>query len=372
MAAIRTLIIGSCLMVLAIAGACGGGPASACKVDGTTIAGMVTVNGASLVASSAAASSSAAGTTAATAPVAQASALTVTVVGTSLSTAVESSGYFQLAGVPPGTARLQFKDTAVDATVEIANVGKESLIEIQVQLTNTSAVVTNEVRSNDKVSMCHRTGTGTYHMIDISQSAEPAHRDHGDGKVGDPVPGSPKMVFDQNCAPAGPAIEIEKSTNGEDADDAPGPTITVGSPVTWRYVVTNTGTIPLTNVTVADDKGVAVTCPSTSLAVGQSMTCTGSGVAVLGQYSNIGTVTANSTGGSVTDSDASHYFGQAPGTTDEGPKVQICHKTGNGSYHPIEISVNAEPAHRAHGDGMIGEAVPGLPGKIFGPGCSVN
>ena len=366
----RTLIIGSCLMLLAMAAACGGGPAGPSKIDGTTISGMVTMKGASAITASAA-SSGAAPTTAATAPVALASALTVSVVGTNLSTTVESSGYFQLAGVPSGTVRLQFADAGVNATVEISNVGKEPLIEIQVQLTTTSAVVTDEVRSNDKVSICHRTGTGTYHMIDISQSAEPAHRAHGDGKVGDPVPGEQKMVFDQSCRAVGPAIDIEKSTNGEDADDAPGPTIVVGSPVTWQYVVTNTGTIPLANVSVVDDRGVAVTCPSTSLAAGQSMTCTGSGVAVLGQYSNVGRVTATSTGGSVTDSDASHYFGQAPGT-EEGPKAQICHKTGNGSYHLIEISVNAVPAHRAHGDGMIGEAVPGAAGKVFGPGCSVN
>ncbi len=371
----RTLISGSYLLMLGFAVAsCGGGPSSPSKVDGTTIAGMVNIKGVSAIASSTAASAATSATTAATAPVALASTLTVTVMGTNLSTTVEPSGYFQLPGVPSGTVRLQFRDAGVDASVEIGNVGKESLIEIQVQLTNTSAVVVEEVRSNSKVSLCHSTGNGSYHMIDVSESAEPAHRAHGDGKVGEPVPGSPKMVFDQNCRVTGPAVDIEKSTNGEDADNAPGPTIVVGSAVTWQYVVTNTGTIPLTNVTVVDDKGVTVTCPSKTLAVGQSMTCSGSGVAVGGQYSNLGTVTADSTAGSVTDSDASHYFGQAPNTpgSDEGPKVQICHRTGNGSYHQIEISVNAVPAHRAHGDGMIGEAVPGLPGKVFGPGCSVN
>jgi hypothetical protein len=36
------------------------------------------------------------------------------------------------------------------------------------------------------------------------------------------------------------------------------------------------------------------------------------------------------------------------------------------------VSVNAEPAHRAHGDGKIGEAVPGSPGSIFGAGCAVQ
>jgi uncharacterized protein (TIGR02145 family) len=31
-------------------------------------------------------------------------------------------------------------------------------------------------------------------------------------------------------------------------------------------------------------------------------------------------------------------------------KVVVCHKTGNGSYIPLEISINALPAHLAHGD----------------------
>jgi hypothetical protein len=31
-------------------------------------------------------------------------------------------------------------------------------------------------------------------------------------------------------------------------------------------------------------------------------------------------------------------------------KVNVCHVTGNGSFHEINISRNALPAHMAHGD----------------------
>ena len=31
-------------------------------------------------------------------------------------------------------------------------------------------------------------------------------------------------------------------------------------------------------------------------------------------------------------------------------KVDVCHRTGNGSFHEINISGNALPAHLAHGD----------------------
>ena len=31
-------------------------------------------------------------------------------------------------------------------------------------------------------------------------------------------------------------------------------------------------------------------------------------------------------------------------------KMTLCHRTGNGSFHQITISVNAVPAHLRHGD----------------------
>ena len=189
------------------------------------------------------------------------------------------------------------------------------------------------------------------------------------------MPGELGRVFGADCQPTGPltsaSVRIKKATNGQDADNAPGPTVPVNSTVTWTYVVTNTGTAPLTAVVVRDDPNGPVPCPRATLAAGESMTCMTTGVAIAGQYRNVGTVTASWSAGSVSDSDASHYFGQVA-TQVEGPKVQLCHRTGNGSHHLIEVSVNAEPAHRAHGDGKIGEAVPGTPGRTFGANCSVQ
>jgi hypothetical protein len=31
-------------------------------------------------------------------------------------------------------------------------------------------------------------------------------------------------------------------------------------------------------------------------------------------------------------------------------KQDVCHQTGNGSYHVINVSMNAVPAHLRHGD----------------------
>jgi len=108
-----------------------------------------------------------------------------------------------------------------------------------------------------------------------------------------------------------PKIDIEKHTNGQDADAAPGPEVTVGASVLWEYFVTNTGDVTLSNVQVSDDQGVVVSCPQTTLAAGASMRCTGNGTATAGQYRNLGTVTGKSPKNvTVTDADPSHYYGK--------------------------------------------------------------
>jgi len=52
-------------------------------------------------------------------------------------------------------------------------------------------------------------------------------------------------------------------------------------------------------------------------------------------------------------------------------KVNVCHKTGNGSFILINISSNALPAHLLHGDAAPGGAVPGQPGMELAADCSV-
>lgn len=105
-------------------------------------------------------------------------------------------------------------------------------------------------------------------------------------------------------------IRIVTLTNGQDVSSPPGPTLMQGSPVSWTYMVSNLGSIALTNVKVLDDQGVTVACPKTALQPGESMNCSGNGLVLTCQYGNIGTVTAKtSTGETVSASDASYYFG---------------------------------------------------------------
>ena len=103
-------------------------------------------------------------------------------------------------------------------------------------------------------------------------------------------------------------LEIQKYTNGDDADAAPGPEVTVGDTVTWTYVVTNCGNVTLNSIEVTDDiLGYIGTI--NSLAPGESATLTETGTATVGQYVNVGTAEAEYLSRTVTDSDSSHYFG---------------------------------------------------------------
>ena len=108
-----------------------------------------------------------------------------------------------------------------------------------------------------------------------------------------------------------PSIDIEKATNGYDADEPTGPILNVGDEVTWSYVVTNTGNVPLTSVYVVDDV-IGVVAGPINLGLGESQTSTKTGTAELGQYSNIATANGTYDGTEVYDDDPSHYFGSAP------------------------------------------------------------
>ena len=97
------------------------------------------------------------------------------------------------------------------------------------------------------------------------------------------------------------SIDIEKATNGEDADSPTGPLIAVGDTATWTYLVSNTGNVDLTNVNVGDSEaGVTpvrqadqVGNNDNILDVGEIWVYEASAAAVAGQYMNTGSVTAD-------------------------------------------------------------------------------
>ena len=116
-------------------------------------------------------------------------------------------------------------------------------------------------------------------------------------------------------------IDVKKYTNGEDADTPPGPEIAPGAPVTWTYVVSNTGNIPITQVALVDDAGVVPSLESGDtngdgqLDPTETWTYSATGVATSGQYQNTATASGLDTlEDPVSSSDPSHYFGLPRGT----------------------------------------------------------
>ena len=81
-----------------------------------------------------------------------------------------------------------------------------------------------------------------------------------------------------DIAAPGSLIDLETATNGVDADEPIGPQIPAGDPVTWTYVVTNTGSLPMIGIRVTDDQLGTIDCPRTTLPAGMFMTCTAMGV----------------------------------------------------------------------------------------------
>lgn len=188
------------------------------------------------------------------------------------------------------------------------------------------------------------------------------------------------IVFLQE-EPGQPAIDIEKATNGEDADDPTGPEIPVGGPVTWTYVVTNTGDVPLTDVTISDDQ-LGVICIASLLNPGDVVTCATAGTAVAGQYANEGCVEGTDPSGAVVDDcDPSHYIGVTPAIDirkqAEGPDTRTFPSgsdvtftivvTNTGDTLLTNIVVSDAEAPQCEND-----AIPDLaPGESFSYDCTV-
>lgn len=406
----RFALLSACL-ALALATACSNSPSSPSSMSsGAVIAGSVTGD-------------SPAG-------------LAVRVIGTELSTVVGAQGTFEISGVPAGNARLQFSRGDVNATTDVANIAADQLVTLEVQVNGSSATIVKDARSDknkgaevkiakftngedadrapgpaipvgspvqwryvvtnsgrlsltnvvvvddQETVTCVGTGTlapGATMTCSASDTVSELGPYRNVGTVtadfSGPAGSGSVTASDASHYVGVSPVEIEKFTNGEDADLPPGPSILVGTTITWRYVVRNIGLTPLSAIIVEDDQETVV-CPTVgTLAPGATMTCTAMGEAVLGFYRNVGTVTATRTIGgvtaTVTDSDPSHYRGVLT-LDDEEPKVTLCHRTGNGSFHLITVGAPAEPAHMAHGDGKPGGPVPNQPGRIFGPTCSIQ
>ena len=121
--------------------------------------------------------------------------------------------------------------------------------------------------------------------------------------------------------PANPSISIDKVTvDGLTSGD--NLVIVKGEMIGWRYTITNTGNVTLSDIGITDDQGVTPTYVSgdanndSKLDINETWIFQAPGTAISGEYSNIGTAYGTYTDGLghityVSASDASNYYGEA-------------------------------------------------------------
>jgi len=177
---------------------------------------------------------------------------------------------------------------------------------------------------------------------------------NGLGELVAPFPTGPKDYEGLACLSLEAAIVLKKYTNGpgqapQDADTPTGPEIDAGATVTWTYIFTNTGVLSLTHLSLIDDHLGAIAPPGscipagTILGPGQSLTCTATGLAQSGQYSNTATISADSVpeplfpSQPVSDTNPSHYIGVQPNINHSKRFVNAT-KQSNGSWN-VEYAI---------------------------------
>ncbi len=156
-------------------------------------------------------------------------------------------------------------------------------------------------------------------------------------------------------------VDITKLTNGTNNNVAPGPNVTIGSNVTFTYIVDNVNTEALQNVLVRDDNGTPVnmaddfnatfvggdTNGNGLLDATETWTFTANRIATAGQYTNVGTVTASGAASAlqVTDSDVDNHFGANVNVTISINDVsQAEGNTGAGTFTPFVFTVSLSAA----------------------------
>jgi LPXTG-motif cell wall-anchored protein len=123
-------------------------------------------------------------------------------------------------------------------------------------------------------------------------------------------------LADEICQPS---LDVEKSTNGSDADSPTGPAIAAGAAVNWTYTVTNTGPVSIYDIDVTDDNNDLATITCTGQTNGEidlhptdSIECSASSTSYWSTTHKAHSNTATAEGDSahvadINDTDPSHY-----------------------------------------------------------------
>jgi LPXTG-site transpeptidase (sortase) family protein len=213
-------------------------------------------------------------------------------------------------------------------TVTVTNTGNTTLTNVVVNDTRITPNTTN-CASVPPGGTCVLTGTYVVQAGDVT-----AGQIDNTGSVEDDdvCPGAGVLVCEDPetvLVPlvANPDIEVLKYVsvdggfNWLDANSAPGPAMASGTNPLFRFVVTNTGDVTLTGITLTDtdmgqlyqiDLSTLCTIPG-SLAPGADFTCYGTLSWAAGQHQDTTTTGGDYSGAAYTDTDDAYYYGTNPG-----------------------------------------------------------
>jgi uncharacterized repeat protein (TIGR01451 family) len=230
------------------------------------------------------------------------------------------------ASVPGGTA-----DTAgelISYTISVANTGNMTLT--GVTLTDPFADVGSIIRGADTVgdddNLLEVGETWSYTATHSVTQADLDSNGGGDGALENTATADSSETGEDTDDASVPveqraSIDIEKfvSIDGgltwDDADDPQGPVATSGADIQFKFVVSNTGNVSLTDAMVTDsvfdlngaDPGTAMSLGT--LDVGETNTFYYDATWAAGQHVNNATATGDYSEGQATDSDLAYYFG---------------------------------------------------------------
>ena len=118
----------------------------------------------------------------------------------------------------------------------------------------------------------------------------------------------------------------------------------VGDTIQYTFDLTNSGDVPITNIGVQDSKAGAVTCPSTTLAIGASMTCSADNAYAVttddggaGSVDNTATATGTSPSGATVKSNPSSTSTPATVVEPDLTLVKSADPSGIAEYTPGQL-----------------------------------
>lgn len=163
----------------------------------------------------------------------------------------------------------------MSVTFEVANTGTATLDPVTVTDDQVPAVSCPKTALAPGESMVCQAlapapAPGTQHHNTATVTGHPVPE--ADGSQASDVTASDDAYAFQ---PGLPAVTIVTAINGDDANTAPGVGVPANSTMNITWTVTNTGAVPLAGVAVTDDRVADPSCPKTTLAVGETMVCTG-------------------------------------------------------------------------------------------------